>query len=193
MISRIDHVAIALKEDEKAIHFFKNILGAVPGASAGDDRLKYFWQIYSLGDLSRIEILRPTGKGSFLEPFLQDKKEGGVHHITLQTPDIHKTIRTLEENGIPHFGFREYGELWKEVFIHPRDAFGVLIQIAEFRPNDWIHESLRFHEKEKWAVQQSENGCIMDVPNPGGGKVRLELSRDEIRKLVHDLDRVLRI
>ena len=96
----------------------------------------------------------------------------------------------LEENGIPHFGFREYGDLWKEVFIHPRNAFGVLIQIAEFHPDDWIHESLRFREGEKWAVRKSEKGCIVDIANPGGGRVRIELSREEIQKLIHDLDRV---
>jgi methylmalonyl-CoA/ethylmalonyl-CoA epimerase len=190
MISRIDHVSIAVKDYEKAVHLFRDILGAIPGASAGDDNLKYFWQIFSLGDLSRIEILKPTGKGSFLDNFLQDKKEGGVHHITLQTPDIRKAIMKLEENGIAHFGLREYGDFWKEIFIHPRDAFGVLIQIAEFHPDDWIHDSLRFRNGEKWAVHKIANGCMIDIANPGGGKIRIELSRDEIRKLVGDLDQV---
>jgi len=37
MISRIDHVSIAVKDYEKAVHFFKDILGAIPGAAAGDD------------------------------------------------------------------------------------------------------------------------------------------------------------
>jgi len=190
MISRIDHVSIAVKDYEKAVHFFKDILGAIPGAAAGDDHLKYFWQIFSLGDLSRIEILKPTGKGSFLDNFLQDKKEGGVHHITLQTPDIRKAIMKLEENGIAHFGFMEYGDFWKEVFIHPGDAFGVLIQIAEFHPDDWLNESLRFQNGEKWEVHKIEDGCILDIANPGGGKIRIELNGDEIRKLVNDLDQV---
>jgi methylmalonyl-CoA/ethylmalonyl-CoA epimerase len=62
-----------------------------------------------------------------------------VHHITLQTPDIQQAKAFLEKNGIPYFGDNEYPtSYWKEIFIHPRHAFGVLIQIAEFHPeNGW--------------------------------------------------------
>jgi hypothetical protein len=54
------------------------------GAGAADEEMKYHWQIYSLGDMSRLELLHPTGPGSFLDGFLKER-EGGVHHITLQT------------------------------------------------------------------------------------------------------------
>ena len=76
MISRIDHVSIALRDQKKAECFCREILGAVAGAGMGDPRTKFFWQIFSLGDLSRLEIISPTGEGSFLDGFLKDK-EGG--------------------------------------------------------------------------------------------------------------------
>ena len=89
-------------------------------------------------DLSRIEILKPAAQGGLLERFLQ-KKAGGVHHITLQTPDIEEARKTLEAHGIPYFGANEYTDFyWKEIFIHPKDTQGVLIQIAEFNPDDWL-------------------------------------------------------
>ena len=187
MISRIDHIAIAVKDYEKALNFFRNILGAVPGATAKDDSMKYLWQIFSLGDFSRLELLKPVGKGSFLDNFFKDKKEGGFHHITLETPDIHKARKTLEDNDIPYFGFKEYGEFWKELFIHPRDAFGVLIQIAEFNPDDWLDESVKFPRGKKWSVKKGEKGCTLTFAHPGGGKVKLGLTHGEINDLISDL------
>ncbi len=142
MISRIDHIAIAVKDYDKAYNFFSTLLGAVPGSSSTDDNMKYLWQNLYLGDLSRLELLTPVGAGSFLEGFLS-KKEGGVHHISLQTPDIKKAAGFLDRQGIPYFGYREYGTIWKELFIHPKHAFGVLIQIAEFNADDWLAPAVR--------------------------------------------------
>lgn len=48
------------------------------------------------------------------------------------------TKKSLDDNGIPYFGYREMGNHWREIFIHPKHAFGVLFQIAEMVPDDWI-------------------------------------------------------
>jgi methylmalonyl-CoA/ethylmalonyl-CoA epimerase len=143
VISRIDHVSIAVKDQEKAAHFFRDILGAIAGTKAADHVTRYFWQLFSLGDLSRLEIISPTASGSVLDGFLSTR-EAGVHHITLQTPDIREAMAHLEANGIPFFGYNEYPEgIWKEIFIHPRHAFGVLIQIAQFEADDWLSEQVK--------------------------------------------------
>ncbi|PKN68291.1 MAG: hypothetical protein CVU54_15535 [Deltaproteobacteria bacterium HGW-Deltaproteobacteria-12] len=188
MISRIDHVSIAVKDQERAEHFFRDILGAVAGAGAGDPSSKFFWQLFSLGDLSRLEIISPTGEGSFLDGFLNDR-DGGVHHITLQTPDIRRAMAHLEAQGIPFFGYNEYpGGVWNEIFIHPRHAFGVLIQIAEFEASDWLSEKVKFPPETKWQVQKTETGAILTFAHPGGGKVSLKMDREELKKLAASLE-----
>ena len=122
MISRIDHIAIAVRDYPAAKAFFETILGALPGAAARDNHMKYEWENLYLGDLSRLELLRPTEEGSFLDPFLSSR-QGGVHHITLQTPDIDHVKSVLEKENIPYFGYNEYTDAyWKELFIHPRNA-----------------------------------------------------------------------
>lgn len=191
MISRIDHVSIAVKDQEKAKHFFRDILGAVAGTNAADPVTKYFWQLFSLGDLSRLEIISPTGKGSFLDGFLASR-EAGVHHITLQTPDIHEAMTHLEAQGIPFFGYNEYPEgIWKEIFIHPRHAFGVLIQIAEFKSDDWLSEQVKFPAGKKWQVEKTQTGATLIFAHPGGGKVSLELDRGELSHLMATLKNAL--
>jgi methylmalonyl-CoA/ethylmalonyl-CoA epimerase len=188
MISRIDHVSIAVKDQEKAEHFFRDILGAIAGAGASDPATKFFWQLFSLGDLSRLEIISPTGKGSFLDGFLENR-EGGVHHITLQTPDLSKAMAHLEDQGIPFFGYNEYpGGVWKEIFIHPRHAFGVLIQIAEFAAADWLSEKVKFSPETLWQVEKTEAGANIAFAHPGGGKVSLKLNRGELKKMVKSLE-----
>ncbi|MBW2053846.1 MAG: VOC family protein [Deltaproteobacteria bacterium] len=202
MISIIDHVSIAVRDYEKAENFFMNILEAIPCTCAEDDRLKFYWQIYSLGNLSRLELIKATGKGSFLENFLADK-EGGVHHITLETPSIEQAIKRLEENNIPYFGHREMGDAWKEIFIHPKDAFGVLIQIAEFNPDDWLSDAVKFSNHERWFVEKTDTGCQLTFAHPtdtgcqltfahpGGGKVNLSLTHTEVEDLVKNLQEVI--
>jgi methylmalonyl-CoA/ethylmalonyl-CoA epimerase len=190
MISRIDHISIAVKDYEKARHFFQNIFGAISGATDKDNDMKYHWQIFSLGNLSRLELISPTGSGSFLEKFFKKRRYGGLHHITLQTPDINNAKRILQDNDIPFFGYYEYefGPVWKEVFIHPKDAFGVLIQIAEFNSDDWLNNSLVFPKNKKWEVRKKEGGCWLTFAHPGGGKVDLELTKTDVKKLISDLE-----
>jgi len=192
MISRIDHVSIAVKDGQKALRFFIDLLGAVPGAAASDPVMKYRWQIMSLGDLSRLEVIYPIEEGSFLTNFLSDK-QGGVHHITLQTPDIAAAVRKLDENHIPYFGYNEYsGAYWKEIFIHPKHAFGVLIQISEFHADDWLADSEKLPSNQKWSLEKTEHGYLLNIAHSGGGKKSVELTTEEIKLLGKTIDELTR-
>jgi len=188
MISRIDHIAIAVKDYEKALYFFQEILGAIPGISGKDHALKYVWQSFSMGDLSGFELLKSTGEGSFLDNFFKKRKTGGVHHITLQTPDIHEARKKLDDSQIPYFGFNEKNDFWKELFIHPDDAFGVLIQMAEFDPYDWLDESEKFPDGRKWSVKKEGEGYTLSLAQHGKRKARIELTESEMKKLIGDLE-----
>jgi methylmalonyl-CoA/ethylmalonyl-CoA epimerase len=119
---------------------------------------------------------------------LENKKEGGVHHLTLQTPDIKKAKQILKNQNIPYFGYNEYGDAWKEIFIHPKDAFGVLLQIAQCNPDDWLDKSVRFSKGQKWAVAKKENGCTLSLSLPGGGKVALDLTTGKVKELIRELE-----
>lgn len=186
MILRIDHVSIAVREGDRARRFFETLMGAIAGAGAVDAAMKYRWDIFSLGDMSRLELISPTETGSFLDGFLKNR-EGGVHHITLQTSDIQQAKKALTEQEVPFFGFRDDDPYWKELFIHPRDAFGVLIQIAEFNADDFLDASVKFPRSRKWKVTRTENGCRLTMAHPGGGKAAIELSREEADRLAADL------
>lgn len=192
MIQRIDHVSIAVRDYEKARHFFQDLLGAIPGAGADDGSLKFFWKIFSLGDLSRIELITPTEAGSFLDGFLKNR-EGGVHHITLQVENIAQARQKLENAGIPYFGYHEYpGGVWKELFIHPKDAFGVLIQLAEFTADDWLAHEVRFQDSSKYRVAREGDSITLSFPHPGGGIFTATLSKEEARNLSVQIQNIVK-
>ena len=186
MISRIDHVSLAVQDFDAAFRFFADLLGAIPGASGEDPGMKYYWEILSLGDLSRIELITPTGQGSFLDNFLKDRN-GGVHHITLQVPSILNAKKMLEENNIPFFGYANYGDVWKEIFIHPKHAFGVLVQLAEFTSDDWLSPSVRMPRHEKMLLEKKGDGVELIFAHPGGGTAKVALNSDDARKLLKEL------
>lgn len=188
MISRIDHVSLAVNNYEKAFEFYTKILGVIPQSRGIDNNLKYQWELFKFGDLSRFELLKTTGKDSFLKNFLSDKI-GGIHHLTLQTPDIKLLKASLEENNVPYFNYGDYGETWKELFIHPKDTFGVLLQIAEFNPNTWIHPEYKMTEGEKWSISKEGDKYKITFAHPGGSKVKLTLEKDELKNFIHDLQK----
>lgn len=193
MITMIDHISLAVKEEnfKKAENFFTNVLGAVPCSGAEDPSIKFYWQINSLGSLSRLELIRPTGPGSFLDGFLSSR-EGGIHHITMETPDIEEARKRLDKFGVPYFGYRVVRETWKELFIHPKDAFGVLIQIAEMDPDEWIADELKFAGPKKWSVETEDKEEItLTMSHPGGGKAAFPLTRTQVKELIKDLEEVL--
>ena len=189
MILRIDHVSLAVKDYEGAVEFFTKILGATSQYNGTDNKMKYYWETFALGDLSRFEIIKSTAEGSFLENFFRNK-EGGIHHLVLQTPDIEMTKDILEKNNITYFGYQNYGERWKELFIHPKDAFGVLLQIGEFKATDWLSPSYSLPEGKKWLVDK-DNKINLTIAHPGGGKVKVGLEREEVKKLIRDLKNII--
>ena len=186
MILRIDHVAIAVRDFQKAYDFFTGVLDAEPALKAPDDRLQFMWHTFSLGDLSRLELVTPTGPDSFLNGFLKNR-DGGVHHITLQTDDIYRTRDELDRKGVPYFAFADYGNAWKELFIHPRDAFGVLVQIAQFTAADWLPVEAGVPGNCRWQVMKTGESITLRCQHPGGGHVDLSLSREEALELSREL------
>lgn len=186
MIKRIDHVSLAVNDYERARVFFTELMGLVPGACGGDEKNGFFWQLFSIGDLSRFELITPSGRGSFLERFL-DGRIGGVHHITFQVDDIRETARRLDFMSVPYFGFNDSYSNWKELFIHPRHAFGLLVQFAEFQPAEWLDRSQNLESGEKWEITVRENILNLAIAHPGGGMVQSQFTAEELDIVIAEL------
>jgi methylmalonyl-CoA/ethylmalonyl-CoA epimerase len=134
-IKRIDHVAMAAPDLRARVRFFEELFGMKSGAiydNAGDGFNGV--ELVIPGSDSKIEILEPNGERSFLNRFLE---EGGsmLHHLTFQVHDVVKAAEALRQRGIEPFRMRLENAWNKELFIHPRDTGGVLIQLYEETPS----------------------------------------------------------
>ena len=142
MIRRIDHVSVAVRDLDKAREFFIDTLGGRELYSMAMPEQGFRWTTLELGTSCLLEIIDPLEGDGFLQRFLEKNGEG-PHHITIQVDDIERVMAVLKEKGIETFGYSEELPCWKEVFVHPKQAFGALIQFAEFNPLDWVKDGLR--------------------------------------------------
>ncbi|MFT5393936.1 MAG: methylmalonyl-CoA epimerase [Gammaproteobacteria bacterium] len=127
-IGRLDHVGIAVHSIEKARGFYEGILGAKLrriGEDGGDFRVAIF-------DLENfcIELLEPTNPDGFLAKFLERRGEG-VHHITLQTPDLKRKVISMEDQGVRVVDKHLNDPEFLDAFISPKSSHGVLFQLGQ--------------------------------------------------------------
>ena len=133
--AQVDHVAIAVHNIAAAKPLLVDALGGV-FLFAGENRGQGFiWAQFRFPHGGKVELVTPTTPDGFVQRFL-DKRGEGVHHMTLKVPDISRAIEHLRDQKVELMRVSIDHPSWKEAFIHPRDAHGVLIQIAQSRFSD---------------------------------------------------------
>jgi len=183
MIRRIDHISIGVWDLDKARKFFIDGLGGRELFCAPVPEQKYRWTTIELGTSCFIELIDPLEKEGFLYRFLEKRGEG-PHHLTVPVDDINQTYRTLEEKGIPTFGLGEPFPGWKEMYIHPKHAFGTLIQFAEFNPLDWISQGYipaAYKEFAPKEAQANEEIKVLKGGTEGEFEIEIRQGEDVIR------------
>ncbi|MHB8895349.1 MAG: VOC family protein [Candidatus Geothermincolia bacterium] len=149
-VLRVDHVGIAVRDKEEASRFLTEVLGArkvldLPWVFRGQE---FNWAYFDLGDSGRVELISSPDPGNFINRYI-DRRGEGMHHITIQVESLDDAIETLAAAGIEALDVNKSDPTWKEAFIAPRDAFGVLIQLAEFDEEYWAEGLARPEPQEK--------------------------------------------
>ncbi|WP_376793309.1 methylmalonyl-CoA epimerase [Thermoflexus sp.] len=128
---RLNHVAIVVEDLEAALPFFRDLLGLplarVADVPAEEVRIAFFPM-----EGGEIELVEPTTSESGVARFLA-RRGPGLHHICVEVDDLEATLGRLRAAGIQlihetpligHDGTRY-------AFIHPKSAFGVLVELYE--------------------------------------------------------------
>lgn len=130
----LDHVAVAGPSIADLLPLYRDALGGRFLYGGIDDDPGFRTATFGYG-AGKIELLDPTPGSTFLDSFLRRTGGlGGLHHITFRVPDMATAAAELDAHGVPHFGLRVGDEIWNELFIHPRDGRGVLLQLAQVGP-----------------------------------------------------------
>lgn len=132
MIGPLNHVGIAVPDIEKALEFYRDVLGATDctePAILAPQGVKYAFVNLPSG---QVELIEPYGEKSPIIRFLEKNPKGGQHHICFEVEDILEAKALMEERGMRVLGEPRIGAHGTLViFLHPGDSGGVLIELME--------------------------------------------------------------
>ncbi|MBI3636765.1 MAG: VOC family protein [Candidatus Rokubacteria bacterium] len=123
-----DHIAIAVPRMADAPAFLVGVLGGAP--YRGSDSGVYRWAQWRFEGGGLIEILEPQGRDGFLHRFLT-ARGAGVHHVTFKAADLDAACARARAHGYDVVGRDDSDDDWKEAFLHPRQAQGIVVQMAQ--------------------------------------------------------------
>lgn len=130
---KVDHVAIAVPDLQKAIDLYKSLLGKDPEHIEEVEDQKVRAAFFGVGE-TNLELLFPTAPDSPISNFLEKKQgRGGLHHICLEVSGLEDHLEQLKKQGVrlidetPRIG--AHGK--RIAFVHPKSTGGVLIELSE--------------------------------------------------------------
>jgi len=130
VIQKIHHLAIAVKDLEEALRFYRDTLGLPVHEQAVREDQGVKAALLTIGE-SEIELLEPLGPDTPVGRFLERRGEG-IHHICLQTDDIDKELADLKAKGVELIDQEpRQGLVGRICFLHPRATKGVLVELAQ--------------------------------------------------------------
>ncbi|XP_022623553.1 methylmalonyl-CoA epimerase, mitochondrial [Seriola dumerili] len=131
-LGRLNHIAIAVPDMEKATALYRDVLGATVSDKVPLPEHGVYTVFVELGN-TKLELLHPLGEKSPIAGFLQKNKSGGMHHICIEVDDINAAIADLKAKNIRTLSAEpRIGAHGKPVmFLHPKDCDGVLVELEE--------------------------------------------------------------
>jgi len=132
-VTDLDHVALATRDVTPALDVLIGELGGL--VMFGGQGPGFRPMQVHLGDEAEgmsVELLEPwdTQRNDFLERFL-DRHGDGPHHLTFKVDDLAATLERVRASGYQPVGIDLSDPEWKEAFLHPREAHGTVVQLAE--------------------------------------------------------------
>jgi methylmalonyl-CoA epimerase len=131
MLTEIDHVAIAVADLEAAISYYETTFGATVDHREVVESDGVEEALLKVAD-SYIQLLTPVSDDSPVAKYLEKKGEG-LHHIGYRVDDCAAALQSVKDNGgrvideAPRPGSRGT----TVAFVHPKGAFGTLIELVQ--------------------------------------------------------------
>jgi methylmalonyl-CoA/ethylmalonyl-CoA epimerase len=131
LLTEIDHVAIAVNDLEAAITYYEETFGCTVEHREVVESDGVEEALLKVAD-SYIQLLTPTRDDSPVAKYLASKGEG-LHHVGYRVADAAVALESVKEHGFrvidehPRPGSRGT----TVAFVHPKTAFGTLIEIVQ--------------------------------------------------------------
>lgn len=130
MITRIDHLGIAVRSIEATLPYYEKALGLKCAHREEVASQQVRTAFFDVGEV-HLELLEPMSPESPVAKFIEKNGEG-IHHIAFATTDISAQLKQASGAGarliheVPFEGAA--GKL--VAFLHPKSSFGVLTEFC---------------------------------------------------------------
>ncbi|MGQ9556984.1 MAG: methylmalonyl-CoA epimerase [Desulfurispora sp.] len=131
MISKIDHIGIAVKDLQQAIEFYEQVLGLTVKGIEEVPEQKVRVAFLPLGE-SKVELLESMTPDGPVARFIEKNGEG-VQHIAFRVENLAEKLEELKARGV-----RLIDEIPRKgaggaliAFIHPKASLGTLVELCE--------------------------------------------------------------
>ena len=131
LLTEIDHVAIAVRDLEAALDYYRTTFGATLAHRERIDSDGVEEALIKVAD-SYIQLVSPTGPDSPVAKYLERRGEG-LHHVGYRVTDCATALQAVRDAGgqlideAPRPGSRGT----TVAFVHPKGAFGTLIELVQ--------------------------------------------------------------
>ncbi len=131
MISKIDHIGIAVRKIEDSLPLFRDLLGLKNIRIEKVPEQKVRVAMIRIGEI-KIELVEALGPDSPITNFINKRGEG-IHHIALSTDDIRGDLQRLASSGIRLINETptRRGDEYEVAFLHPSSTGKVLIELCQ--------------------------------------------------------------
>ncbi len=130
MTAKINHIAIVVEDIDKALTVYRDALG-LPLQAVHDEPDEAVRVAYMPTPAGEVELIQPTTEDSGVAKYLAKRGEG-LHHVCLEVESIEESLARMQAQGLEILGqprTNKRGD--KYVFVHPKSAHGVLIELYE--------------------------------------------------------------
>jgi methylmalonyl-CoA/ethylmalonyl-CoA epimerase len=130
-IRSIHHIAIAVRDLDAALDFYRDALGLelAERREVPEEGVEIAFLPAGEGE---VELIRPLGEEGSVAYFLEKRGEG-LHHVCLAVDDIDAAMERLRTAGAQVLSDepRVNAHGTRYVFVHPKSAHGVLLELYE--------------------------------------------------------------
>lgn len=131
MVTKVDHIGIAVSNLEESIKFYQDVLGLELHGTEVVEEQKVKVAFLPIGD-TEVELLEGTEPDSPIAKFIE-KKGQGVQHIAFRVENIEAALEEMRAKGMRLIDEKpRYGAGGAKIaFLHPKSTNGVLIELCE--------------------------------------------------------------
>lgn len=128
---KVDHIGIAVKDLNKSIPLFEQLLNS-PCYKTELVASEQVETAFFIENGAKIELVQSTKDDGVIAKYI-DKKGEGMHHIAFEVPDIHAEMERLKKEGFTLLNDtpKKGADNKLVCFVHPKDCNGVLIELCQ--------------------------------------------------------------